>query len=425
MNFFRSSSEANMKDIAEQLTKLFSSENIASEVPSSLESLEVESWKPIQTGDNILDLITFWNEEKLLKREIICFSSVQQLSNIKSPFNGKIEIYLPMNKSDSFEVILHYRGRTKSIYLTPDMLIEELKDRISKLFCLAIHMIQLKVRNNGKDMIEGYVRDFNLKKGDELTVTVNELPLVPVSYCCTFLNTKSKIEEENAKPAIVVPILFQDCQTKRLENLLLFCHSDVSMERLVEMIRTELDPDYFATLSPEGLKKINPAFMSKPALLNLTRAICRPAKQDEVNIAEIPPEILKLALQEEHEKRTCQQTQSLFSQAEKSNDKDWLFVAEKFQQEIADKYHKQYDNISADEFLSALRYQSSEYLPIWKKYNRARRGFLNTSSIASDCPLWNLHTQSYSWLSDILVNKPLLNQIPKKTVTIVVAGSYS
>lgn len=48
-----------------------------------------------------------------------------------------------------------------------------------------------------------------------------------------------------------------------------------------------------------------------------------------------------------------------------------------------------------------MRYQSSEYLPIWKKYNRARRGFLKTDSIAPDCPLWNIEKQSYSWLSEM------------------------
>jgi hypothetical protein len=232
-------------------------------------------------------------------------------------------------------------------------------------------------------------------------------------------------EEANSKEAIVVPILFQDSQTKRVENLLLFCHPDISVEKLIEMVRTELDPNYFISLSPLERKKLNPTLMSKPALLNLTRAICQSSKEEKV--AEIPPELLKKALQEEHKMRTCAETQARFSQAEKSNDKDWLFVAEDFQRKIAEKYYTECD-VTAEEFLSALRYQSSEFLPLWKKYNRARRGFLNIGSIAPDCPLWNIEAQTYSWLSDITSTKPLsssLTQNKKKTITITVAGSYS
>jgi hypothetical protein len=423
MNFFRSTSEENIREISETLTKLFSS--AATEIPSSLASLELESWKPIQTENNIiLDMISFWNDKILLKREIMPLSTLDQLSCF-NPFNGKMNIYCPMNKTETFEVIIHYRS-TKSIILSNDMLIEELKNQISKLFQVAISMVRLQIRN-GQDLMEGYVREYNLKKGDELMLIVNRLPRVPVSFCCTFLNPKLLKEEANSKEAIVVPILFQDSQTKRVENLLLFCHPDLSVEKLIEMVRTELDAGYFSTLSSAERKKLNPNLMSKPALLNLTRAICHSSK-DEERVVEIPQEILRKALQEEHQMRTCPETQSRFSQAEKSNDKDWLFVAEDFQRMIAEKYCKECENVSADDFLSALRYQSSEFLPLWKKYNRARRGFLNLGSIAPDCPLWNIEKQSYCWLSDVTASKSLstsLNQNKKKTITIIVAGSYS
>jgi hypothetical protein len=421
MNFFRSNSE-DVNEVSETITKLFSRALVNTQIPSSLATLEIESWKSIQTGENILDLVAFWDDKTLLKREIVSLSSLDVLS-FKSPFNGKINIYRPADKKESFEVTVHYRDTSKTTVLSHDMLIEELKNQISKQFLVPISMIHLQIRN-GRDLMEGYVREYNLVKGDELTLIVNQLPRVPVSFCCTFLNPKLLKDDAKSKEAIVVPILFQDPQTRRVENLSLFCHPDLSIEKLIEMVRTELDPGYFSSLSSAERKKLNPNLMSKPALLNLTRAICQSPKDEKVK--EIPPEILKKALQEEHEMRTCQETQSRFSQAEKSNDKDWLFVAEDFQRKIAEKYCTECEDLTAEEFLSALRYQSSEFLPLWKKYNRARRGFLNTGSIAPDCPLWNIEAQAYSWLHDITGIKALSSlKHNKKTITITVAGSYS
>lgn len=110
-----------------------------------------------------------------------------------------------------FDVTVHYRGTSKSLLVSPDMLIEEIKNQASNLFHVPIFMVRLQILN-GDELIEGYARESNLKKGDEIIVTVNELPRVPLSYCSTFLNAsslKGEAEKESSKPAIVVNILFQ------------------------------------------------------------------------------------------------------------------------------------------------------------------------------------------------------------------------
>jgi len=125
-------------------------------------------------------------------------------------------------------------------------------------------------------------------------------------------------------------------------------------------------------------------------------------------------------MEEEHQLRVSAETQKRFSEAELSFDIDWLFIANDIQTNIASKYSV-LCGVSNEEFLTAMRYQPiQDFMPIWRKYNRAGRGLLTIGSVTPDCILWESSLKTFVRFSDLLIPKS-----NKKQITLVLAGSLS
>jgi hypothetical protein len=185
------------------------------------------------------------------------------------------------------------------------------------------------------------------------------------------------------------------------------------------MVKMEIEPSYFTKLSKMEIISIDPCHhqnLSHSALQRFTDALL-----NSTNSVIVPDDILKQALQEEHQIRISPDMQSKFSEAELSHDKDWLEIVEIFQKKIAEKYAP-LAGCTEKDFLRALRFQHCEsFTPLWRLFNRAERGALEKSTIAPDCYLWEISNNRYLRLSDTL--KPSSGNHTK--LTVLIAGSFS
>jgi len=112
--------------------------------------------------------------------------------------------------------------------------------------------------------------------------------------------------------------------------------------------------------------------------------------------------------------------QQELDRAERSFDKDWLDVIAVVQSSVADEIAAS-ENVPKEDLLQAMRFQSCSFVPFWRKYNRAGRGFVEVDNQAPDCYLFRLESSSYVRFSDLLLSMPsggvptvvLVSEIPR------------
>jgi len=249
-----------------------------------------------------------------------------------------------------------------------------------------------------------------------------------VDYCST-LQPQTNSQTGTVTP-VQVNVAFTEKMTRRNESVRFYLHPQVKSNRLILLIKMETDPDHFKKLTFQELVAIPSDvrdMLSRGSLNRIMDSICANTPQ----VPHVPEDILREALIEEHSMRVSQEIQTKFSKAELSFDIDWLFVANDIQLSIATKYAEKAE-VTVDEFLAAMRYQPvTDFLPIWRKYNRAGRGFLTQGSVAPDCCLFDVQRSKFLRLSDYIKPPPSmasslgLGGAEQRRITLLLAGSLS
>lgn len=109
----------------------------------------------------------------------------------------------------------------------------------------------------------------------------------------------------------------------------------------------------------------------------------------------VPRDILIAMLQREHELRTCPETQAMYAAAETSFDTDWMEETSKMQEQLVKDFGFNASPAQTARAVNELRRATWNHpgdaeiasIPLYVKYNRARRGTLRVGDVCPDVPL--------------------------------------
>jgi len=125
-----------------------------------------------------------------------------------------------------------------------------------------------------------------------------------------------------------------------------------------------------------------------------------------------PIELKVEAIKKEENYRLSVEGQQQFTEAELKWTEDWLDVAEKKQKSIAEELCPE----NPIDFLNCVRYCHNNYIPHWKKFNRAGRGYFKINNNAQNCLL-------YDMINNIEIDLKSVLSCHNKTV--IIASSVS
>jgi len=217
---------------------------------------------------------------------------------------------------------------------------------------------------------------------------------------------------------------YKDPMIERLKWIKFYFHPECPIDIFTFLVKLETDLVFWQNPQQQEIEKIVKLNINKnfsySTLQKFTMVLLN-GNNSRRNV--IDDNILGTALKEEHEFRVSKKTQERFSQAELSLDHDWLDVVNTYQKQLAEKYSKVV-GCTSSEFLDALRFQQCKsFLPIWRKFNRAERGYLEEKQITPDCYLYDLNSNEYKTLYEII--DPPTKEDKKRKLTILLAGSFS
>mmetsp|Transcript_22121 Transcript_22121/g.68094 ORF Transcript_22121/g.68094 Transcript_22121/m.68094 type:complete len:121 (+) Transcript_22121:514-876(+) len=119
-------------------------------------------------------------------------------------------------------------------------------------------------------------------------------------------------------------------------------------------------------------------------------------------------------LRREDQLRRSDRVQAEMERAEESGSSDWIEVAVRVQEQVAEEF-----GLSKSEGVQLMRSKAPEHPELchYVRYNRARRGDLRPGDAAPNVPVFHVRTGTTRGLFDDVA--------PAARRTLVLAGSYS
>lgn len=346
------------------------------------------------------------------------------LSSLANPITNKIVLLAPnlSSSSEKFCIeIVSVTGQKESIQVTPFTTFSSLKSvaGVPPSTPILIKGNFISERNDNH-MLDFY----DVKEGckaylaPQIRTKLFRVPSRNTNFCSLIPPAE---ESSDSVLCRQIRLNYLDANSTRTELLVVHAHPQCTYETLVQLLKMETDETYFENLPMESLMAITAQwsnFLSRNALSRLVE--CLSACKQPVQFS-VPDEILTSALLKENEFRLSAETQKKFAEAEISHDIDWLFVVDDKQKEIAEEFAPK-AGCSPSEFLHCMRFQKCKrFTPLWRKFNRANRGQLETKFKPLDCYLLDTKLDSYTTLHSVLA--PIKPGHPK--LTLLISGSIS